>query len=85
MRLRRGGIWSPVSVTPDWGRVATLALFHEVETQTAVMTASPIKHQRRGRVRGLSTLFHDHPYIPSGMGRARSKNTGPHSFPDPSL
>ena len=24
--LRRGGIWSPVSVTPGRGRVATLAL-----------------------------------------------------------
>ena len=87
IRLRRGGIWSPVSVTPGQGRAATLALLCEVANENTARASSPIHHQRRGRGRGLTTPFHDYPYIPSGMERARSRNTGPHpcSFPDSSL
>ena len=85
IRWRRGGMWSPVSVTLGWGRVATLAVLCKSATQNTLRAPSPIPQQRRGRWRGLSSLLHDHPYIPSGMGRDRSRNSGPCPFPDPSL
>ena len=86
MRLRRGGIWSPVSITPDCGRVAALALLGKVVTQNAVRAPNPIPHQRGGR--GLGALLHDYLYNPSvaiGMVRARNKISGPCPFHDPHL
>ena len=84
MRLRTGVVWSPVSVTPGWDRVAILTLLCEVENQSATRAPNSITHQRRERGTGLGTLLHDHSYIPSGaMGRARSRDTGSHPFPDP--
>ena len=85
MRIRRRDIWSPVSVTPDQGRVATLVLLSEAASRNGVRAPSPIPIQRRGRGRGLSALLPNHPLPPSGMGRARSRDTGPCQFPDPSL
>ena len=88
MRLMRGDIWSPVSVTPGQGRAVTLALLCEAATWNAARAPNPTAHQRRGRRRGLSALFHNHPYNPSGdigMGRARSKDSDPCPFPEPSL
>ena len=64
MKLRRGGIWSPISVTPGQSRVANLALMSEVATGNAPRAPGPITHQRRERGRGLITLFHDHPTLP---------------------
>ena len=94
IRLRRRGIWSPISVTPDHGRAVTLALLCKAATRNAVRAHNPIPHQRRGRGRGLSSLLHDHPSNPSlepitvgtiGMGRARSRDSGPHPFHEPPL
>ena len=89
MRLKRGGIWSPVSVTPGHGSAATIALLCEATMRNAVRAPNSISHQRRGRGRGFGSLLHAHPLYPTlepvGMGRARSRDSGPCPFPDPPL
>ena len=50
MRLRRGGIWSLVSVTPGCGRAMTLALLCEGVTRNAVRAShSPPEEGKRKR------------------------------------
>ena len=92
MRLRKGHIWSPVFVIQGCGRALALALLCKVATRNAVRVHNPILNQRRGRGRGLSSLLHDHPSNPSlepisvetiGMGRAWSRDSGPHLFHEP--
>ena len=83
-RLRMGGIWTPKIRVPGQGRVATLALLHEMATQNAARTPGPEHQTRRGRERGLHYLLghdHDENYPTSGMGRARVRNPGSHSEP----
>ena len=85
-KIKEGGIWSPVSITPGCGRVANLGLLCKTETWNAVRAPNPIPHHRRGR--GFSALLHNHPNNPSGaigMGRARSRDSGPCPLPDPPL
>ena len=81
IRLRRGGIWIPMIRVSGWGRVATLALFHELATQTP----GPRQQTRRGMGRGLNDHNWDEDYLTSGMGRARVRNPSPHPLPDPPL
>ena len=94
IRLRRGGIWSPVYVTPGHGRAVTLALLCKVTNKNVVRAPNAIPHQRRGRRRGLSSLLHSHSTNPSlepitvatiGMGRVRSRDSGPWPSSDPHL
>ena len=74
-RLRRGGIWTLMVKVPGWGRVATLALLHEMAVQNVV-------GGRRGR-RLTCDQFEDQPS--SGKGRARNRNSGPCPSPEPLL
>ena len=46
MRLRRGGIWTPMSETPGWDRVATLAWLCEEATHNAVRAPGPAPPQQ---------------------------------------
>ena len=87
MRLRRGGMWTPMSQTPGWGRVATLAWLCKEANHNAARAPGPVppQQQRRGRGRELSFLSHNHLYPLSDMGRARSRDTSHHPFPDPPL
>ena len=67
---------------PGWGRVATLALLHEMVTQNVIRTPGPIHQTRRVRERGLNYLLgHEHNgnYPTSGMGRSRVRNPNFHS------
>ena len=82
-RLRRGGIWTPMIKDLGWGRVATLALMHEMAMQNATRTLGPRQHTRRRRGRGLNYHDQNEDYPTSGMGRARVRNPSPHSLPEP--
>ena len=88
MWLRRGGIWFSSPGTPiiSHGRAATLALLCKAATRNAVWAPNPVSHQRRGRGRGLGPFLDAHTSYPTilpvtagtiGMGRARSRNSGP--------
>ena len=69
---------------------ATLTLLCEAATRNAVMALNPIPHQRRGRVRGLESLplahlSYEYPTLEPttvGMGRTRSRNSGPYLCSD---
>ena len=88
---KKGRYLVPIPVTPGCGRAVTLALLCEAATRNAARAPNPIPHQRRGRGRGLQTLLHSHSLYPTlelvtagtvGMGRARSRNSGPCPYPD---
>ena len=83
MQLQMGGIWTPSLVTPGKGRTVTLALLCEAATRHAAKVPNPIPHHRRRRGRGLGFPLHSCPSYPTlepviiGMGRSRSRNSGP--------
>ena len=93
MWLRRGDIWSPSPVTLiiSHGRAVTLAMLCEAASRNAVQAPNPIAHQRRGRGRCLGSFLYAHPSCPTlepisvGMGRAKSRNSGPCPYPEPLL
>ena len=90
MGQRGRGIWFPANPEVGHGMAGTLALLMEAATRNAVWAPNQTPYQRRGKGRGLGSLFppHANPQFGlslAGMGRARSRNPGPCPCPDPAL
>ena len=67
-------LWMSVGMTPDHGRVATLALLSEMVAQNATRTPDPRSHPMG---RGFMGVMKNNPF-PMSMVRTRSRNLKPH-------